>query len=139
MSFREPCVITIYNQCEYILSEIENSNFINLEEIRRSRINSNLLKNSKTIEEATNEISSIFSDLYDINLHIFQSSKSLIVIDVRYFLKSKLDKQYQKQVIDFEPTLHIKISMPQFQQEQKKRFDINWELKQSITENEIKN
>ena len=124
----ENCYNVISNNCKYILTEIDDSNFSNLQEIRRNRINLNLEKKPRSIENIVKEITALYSDLYDVNLHVFQSETENTIIDVRYYLKSKLNEEYKSQVVDNDPMLHIKIALPNFQEIPKVKFDINWEL-----------
>jgi len=54
--------------------------------------------------------------------------KNKTIIDIRYFLKSKLEIDYQPNVKEQEPMLHCKICVPPYLNNKEEKYDVNWEL-----------
>ena len=67
--------------------------------------------------------------MYDVNLYIYKSSKDLTVIDIRYYQKSSLGKDYRQKVRDNPPMIHSKVAIPAWLLNKNEKFDINWERK----------
>ena len=109
----------------FILSNINDFKSENVYKRRLERKRINNKKKPISFDPAINELKSIYNDLYDINLYIYKSKKKYTIIEIQYFPKSSLDKDFLKTVIDNEPMLHCKVSMPQYRSD--KKFDINWE------------
>ena len=75
------------------------------------------------------ELMLLYDDLYDVNLYIYKALKDKTIIDIRYFLKSSLDKDYLEKVKDKKPMLHCKIVQPPYiHYKSKEKFDVNWDL-----------
>ena len=60
-------------------------NFYECAKIRK-RINDK--KIPKSVSEIVADLSDIYENLYDINLHIYKSLKDKKIIEIRYFLKT---------------------------------------------------
>ena len=125
---RVSCWNRISNNCEFILSEIDDTRASNFFEERKLRKSENVNKSPITLKQAIDELKEIYTNLYDVNLHIFRSMNDKTIIDIRYFLKTKLEVDYQQQVKDKEPMLHCKIGIPPYQHNKEDKYDINWEL-----------
>jgi len=125
---RESCWNKISEECEFILSEIDDNRASNFLEKRKLRNEENLIKSPTALKDCVKELTNIFSDLYDVNLYIFQSKKAKTIIEIRYFLKSKLELDYQRKVYDKDPMLHCKIGIPPYHTNKEIKYDINWEL-----------
>ena len=116
----------ISDNCEFILTEIKNGqeNF----HVERQLING---ENDKKIplpfQEIIRTLENLYDNLFDINLYIYEAKKNATIIDIRYYLKSSLDKDYMQKVITNHPMLHCKVSMPRWLSDNKEKFDINWE------------
>ena len=125
---RNSCWNKISNNCEFILSEIDDTRASNFFEERKFRKSENINKKAITLKQATDELKEIYTNLNDVNLHIFRSMNNKTIIDIRYFLKTKLDLDYQQQVKDKEPMLHCKIGIPPYHTNKEDKYDVNWEL-----------
>jgi len=125
---RDSCWNKISGNCEFILSEIDKDAEQNFFEERKLRRIQNLDKIPTSLKQAVNELTDIYSNLYDVNLFIFHSMKDKTIVDIRYFLKSTLDVDYQHKIKGNEPMLHCKIGIPPYQINKNDKYDVNWEL-----------
>lgn len=116
----------IANNCKFIFSEIKNSDKKHFEQ-RRLMLKENEKKTPISLEELMPTLQKNYSNFYDINLHIYKSSKKITVIDIRCFFKSSLDNNYQQTIINNLPMLHCKVPIPNWLANKQERFDINWE------------
>ncbi|TBV25477.1 hypothetical protein DMZ43_11035 [Meridianimaribacter sp. CL38] len=128
------CWNKISRNCLYIMSEIDESigkNFFEHAKIRK-RINDK--KAPKTLNRIVAELSTIYENLYDINLHIYKSLRNKTIIEIRYFLKTSHIEEFYPTIKDNEPMLHCKVSRPFYVTESpnsnkpERKFDVNWEL-----------
>lgn len=125
----ETCWNTISKNLLFILSDISEVEGENHFIKRNHRNKLNKKKLPKNFIEAVTELKDIYDSIYDINLYIYKSEKHKTIIDIRYFLKSRLDADFLKTVIDNPPMLHCKIAIPPYvKKDNRKKFDINWEL-----------
>ena len=113
---------------KFILTEIKD-NSENFHERRKKNKQENDKKNPISLTELMPTLRALYDNFYDINLHIYKSTKSLTIIDFRYYPKTSLDKDYRLKVLNNSPMLHCKVSMPTFLSYKKEKFDINWEHK----------
>jgi hypothetical protein len=120
------------DNCKFIMTEIKN-NEENFNIQRRLRKKENDLKIPVTLSEIMPILLSLYDNFYDVNLYIYKATKKLTVIDINYYLKSSLDKDYRQKVLHDESMFHCKISMPPWQNDKEKKFDINWEHKERLT------
>ncbi len=125
---RNTCWNKISSNCEFILSEIKEDSDSNFYEERKLRRSEDKIKTPTSLTKAVDKLKDIYSNLYDINLYVFQSKKDKTIIEIRYFLKSKLDIEYQQKIKEQEPMLHCKIGIPPHHTKQEDKFDVNWEL-----------
>lgn len=125
---RNSCWNKISKNCEFILSEINKDATTNFFEERKLRKNENSNKTPTSLNETVNSLKEIYDNLYDVNLYIFHAKKNKTIIDVRYFLKSRLEHTYQEEAIDKEPMLHCKIGIPPYHIDKENKYDVNWEL-----------
>ena len=128
------CWNKISRNCEYIMSEIDESigkNFFERAKIRK-RINDK--KAPKTLSGVVMELTNIYENLYDINLYIYKSLTNKTIIEIRYFLKTSHTEEFYPTIINNEPMLHCKVAIPPYikqkpnSTEQQEPFDVNWEL-----------
>ena len=112
---------------KFILSEIKDGKII--DEQRKIDIKANDKKTPKTLTELMPELRELYTNIYDINLHIYKATKNLIIIDFRYYPRTSLDREYRIKVLNYPTMLHCKIFIPQFVSDKKEKFDINWEHK----------
>lgn len=124
----DSCWNTISDNCEFILTEINEDKESNYYDERKLSRTENLNKTPTTLKQVVDELQNIYLKLYDVNLFIFHSMKHKTIIDIRYFLKSKLNPDYQQKIKDNRPMLHCKIGIPPYQTNKEAKFDINWEL-----------
>jgi len=124
---RESCWNTISDNCVYIMSEIKEEG-LNFSEQRKRRKKINEKKEVKSIEEISANLERIYSNLYDVNLHIYKAERKRTIIEIRYFSKSSLDKEFLKEVNDKEPMFHCKVAIPPYQKNKSEKYDVNWEL-----------
>jgi hypothetical protein len=116
----------ISNNCKFILSEIENSEH-NFFEQRKLRKIENDNKTPAALQDLVPLLLKQYENLYDINLHIYKSTKDLTIIDIRYYPKSSIEEEFRMKIKDQQPMLHCKVSTPPYNFEKKEKFDINWE------------
>jgi len=116
----------ISGDCKYILTEIIDSdkNFIEQRKIRK-RLND--LKIPKELNQIVSVLKDIFEDIYDLNLYVYKAKAEQTIIEIQYYPKSSLDKDYFEKVKDNSPMHHCKISTPPYLNDNKIKFDINWE------------
>jgi hypothetical protein len=116
----------ISNNCKFILTEIKDSqdNF-HIQRIANKRENDKKIPIG--LAELMPAILKIYDNIYDINLHIYRSTKSMTVIDFRYYPKSSLNKDYREKVRYKSPMLHCKVTEPPWLSDKKEKFDVNWE------------
>lgn len=117
----------ISNNCKYILTEIIDSekNFLELRKIRKQ---CNDLKIPKDLKQIVPDLKAIFENIYDLNLYVYKAKAELTIIEIQYYPKSSLDKDYFEKVKDNQPMAHCKITNPPYAADNKIKFDINWEL-----------
>ncbi|MCR4030441.1 MULTISPECIES: hypothetical protein [Flavobacterium] len=123
------CRNDVSNNLVFILSNISETDIAGENALvdRHNRNIVNKKKTPKSFNEAVSDLSKIYDSVYDINLHVYKAEKNRTILDIRYFLKSELDTEYLKTVIDNPPMLHCKIALPPYLKENSK-FDVNWEL-----------
>nr|WP_321411257.1 hypothetical protein [uncultured Carboxylicivirga sp.] len=124
---RNSCWNDFSNSYAYIISEIVNDDK-NFFEKRIERKKQNSKKSLLNIEQAREEIDKIYENLYDVNFYVYKATKNKTIIEIQYYPKSSLDKDYFKKVKENEPMLHCKVSIPIYLQNDKEKFDVNWEL-----------
>ncbi|MDN3594195.1 hypothetical protein [Zunongwangia endophytica] len=128
------CWNKISRKCDYIMSEIDNSIGGNLYEQAKIRKKINDKKTPKSVSEIVAELNKLFENLYDINLYIYKSLNNKTIVEIRYFLKTAHTAEFYSTIIDNEPMLHCKVSIPPYvakkpnSDEIQKKFDVNWEL-----------
>jgi hypothetical protein len=125
---KQSCWNNISNNFVYILSninEVEGKNFF-IRRINRKKINER--KKTKNLIEAINELNVFYENIYDINLFIYKTTKHKTTIEICYFLKSDLDTDFAKTIINNSAMLHCKIAKPPYLVNDKEKFDINCEL-----------
>ncbi|HEY1195072.1 hypothetical protein [Flavobacterium sp.] len=120
------CWNDISNNLVFILSNISETGENALVH-RHNRNIANKKKTPKSLNEAVSDLAKIYDTIYDINLYVYKAEKNRTILDIRYFLKSELDAEYLKTVINNSPMLHCKIVLPPYLKENSK-FDVNWEL-----------
>lgn len=107
---------------------VSNINEAKVDDFFIQRINrNNKGKIGENLTDAINYLNEFSENIYDINLYIYKSTKYKTIIEIRYFLKSDLDSDYLKTVIDSPPMLHSKLVRPPYANDSEK-FDVNWEL-----------
>ena len=123
---RKHCWNHISDNCVYIISEIENDDKDFFQK-RIERNKTNKTKTPKTIEETTNKLKEIYSNIYDINFYVYKAKKRKTIIEIQYFPKSLLATNFLEKVKENEPIIHCKISQPPYIEKNTEKFDINWE------------
>jgi hypothetical protein len=116
----------ISNNCKFILSEIRDSEKNLFEQIKLKKVE-NDNKVPKSLHELMPRIQEFYENFYDINLHIYKATEDLTIIDIRYYPKSSLKRDFRLQVTNNPPMLHCKVSIPPGHFDKNKKFDINWE------------
>jgi len=111
----------------YIFSEIVNDDkdFV-VKRIWRKK--SNAKKRLLSLDQAREEIDKLYYNLYDVNFYVYKATKSRTIIEVQYYSKSSLDKEYYEKVKDNVPMLHCKVPAPFYLKNENDKFDVNWEL-----------
>ena len=128
------CWNKISKECEYIMSEIDESIDKNAFEFAKIRKKVNDKKIPKSLKGIISDLTIIYGNLYDVNLYIYKSLSDKTIIEIRYFLKTSHTKEFYPTIINNETMLHCKIARPSYATElfnskkPEKKFDINWEL-----------
>lgn len=121
------CWNKISSNCLFILSEIEEGGGQNFLEIQRIRNHKNNKKTPKRLNDIVLELSKIYDILYDVNLFIYKAESKRTIIEIRYYPKYSLDKDYLLLVKDNPPMWHSKLTLPPYHEKGKSKFDVNWE------------
>lgn len=124
---RNLCWNDFSNSYAYILSEIVNDDKAFFEK-RIERKKQNSKKRPLSLEQVREELDKLYSNLYDVNFYIFNATKSKTIIEIQYYPKSSLDKDYYEKVKNNEPMLHCKVATPFYLRNEDDKFDVNWEL-----------
>ena len=128
------CWNKISRNCEYIMSEIDESIGKNYFERAKIRKKINDKKSPKSLNKIVTELTAIYENLYDINLYIYKSLSNKTIIEIRYFLKTSHTAEFYPTIINNEPMLHCKVARPSYatkppnSNKPEKKFDVNWEL-----------
>jgi len=122
------CWNKISNNCFFIISEIkeEGSPYLLDKYIIRKQQNDE--KIPKSLANIAHDLRNIYQKLYDVNLFIYKAEKRKTIVEIRYYPKSSLEKDYFLMVKDNLPMWHSKLTLPPYHQDKKSKFDINWEL-----------
>ncbi|MDH6253522.1 CRISPR/Cas system-associated endonuclease/helicase Cas3 [Chryseobacterium sp. H1D6B] len=123
----ENCWNIISKNYLYILSDYNEFKNYGFYEERKVRKKINSRKKPQKLDQVIKVLGTEYSDLYDVNLYILESKKNLTVIEIQYYRKSNLDKEYFEKVKDNQPMFHAKISLPAYAKDSTEKFDINWE------------
>lgn len=124
---RNSCWNNVSNNVLYILSEIKNDELNPKQQLKiREKLNNQ--KNPISLEEVSTQLQQMYDNLYDINLEIYYSKRNLTIIEIRYYLKSSLDTNFLKTVINTPPMLHCKVGIPPYAMFKTKKYDVNWHL-----------
>ncbi|HTO16298.1 MAG TPA: hypothetical protein VLZ83_11030 [Edaphocola sp.] len=124
----EKCKNKMSENLFYILSNENEVKVENVEISRKERSSINSTKKPKKIAEIFKELSIIYEKIHDLNLYVFKSKKNKTIIEIRYFLKTELNSEYLKTVINNPATIHCKIPTPPYLKNKDEKFDINWHL-----------
>ena len=118
---------TVSENCLYIMSEIQDPPEKDLFEQRRIKNEVNQKKELKPLQDAVSALEGIWGNLYDVNLYVYKSTSKLTVVEIQYYPKSSLDKDYFEKVKFNDPMLHCKVAIPSYSNGDNSKFDINWE------------
>ncbi|CAM3880741.1 hypothetical protein MUGA111182_14960 [Mucilaginibacter galii] len=124
---RQSCWNNISDNCRFILSETTDSSAKNFIELRRLRKTVNDKKNPEPLDSVLPHLMLMYTNLHDLNLYIYRSSKNLTIVEIAYYLKSSLDVEYQQSMVNDSTMLHCKVAVPIYSKWGKPKFDINWE------------
>lgn len=116
------CWNKISNNYLFIFSEIKDSDF---QYHKKGGGNTNKRSGLLDLNLVTEMLEKEYADLYDINFYIFKAKKFHTIIEIQYYRKSSLDKEFFETIKDNQPMFHSKIAMPMYAKDGKK-FDINW-------------
>ncbi|WP_264523287.1 hypothetical protein [Flavobacterium sp. N502536] len=122
------CCNDISENLVFILSDISKVKGENFFIQRRNKNKLNKKTKPKNFNEAILDLKEIYDSIYDINLYVYKAEKHQTIIDIRYFLKSNLEPNFVKTIINNPPMLHCKIAHPPYFKNDDKKFDANWEL-----------
>lgn len=116
----------ISDNCVYIISEYNDSaeNAFERNKIRKAL---NDKKTPQLLTEIDQELSSLYADIYQIDLYVYRAKKDNTIIEIELLRKSSLDAEYRKTIQDNPPSLHCKVAMPSYYQNKKEKFDIHWQ------------
>ncbi|VXB86811.1 conserved hypothetical protein [Flavobacterium sp. 9AF] len=128
------CCNTLSKNWYYILSEIDETIGKNLFEKNKIRKKTNEGIAPKHLEEITQDLALLYTNLYDINFYIYKATKDKTVIDIKYFLKTSHTKDFYETIKNNDPMWHCKVAIPPYLSsigkptKEKKKFDVNWQL-----------
>tara|TARA_R110000751_G_scaffold289097_1_gene395301 strand:+ start:55 stop:609 length:555 start_codon:yes stop_codon:yes gene_type:complete len=131
---KDMCWNKISENCEYIMSEIDESIGKNFFERAKIRKKINDRKSPKSLSGIVADLTSIYENLYDINLYIYKSLPNKTIIEIRYFLKTSHTDEFYPTIKNNEPMLHCKVGIPPYvakkpnSTEKQELFDVNWQL-----------
>jgi len=120
------------NNVKFIVKEIKD----NSDDFNKQRLDRKIENDKKTpvnLNEIMPFLHSLYEDLYDINLYIYEASTKMTIIEIQYCLKSSLSEDYRLEIINNPPTLHCKVAIPPCLSHKNKKFDINWEHRPYLT------
>jgi hypothetical protein len=117
----------ISDNCKFIISEIKynDKNFFEQNKIRKT---DNVKKTPKPLTDIIIELEMLYTNLYDVNLYVYEAGKYSTIIEIQYFPRSSLEIEYQKTSTTQETMLHYKVAIPAYASDNKNKFDINWQL-----------
>ncbi len=121
------CWNKLNNSYSFILSKIINIGG-DFNEKREKRNELNKLKKPLDIRQASLKLEKLYPDLYDVSFFVYKATKKDTTIEIQYFLKSSLDKEYFEKIKNNEPILNCKVSIPFYLTNKNDKFDVNWEL-----------
>ena len=116
----------ICDNYKFILTEIKDTSE-NFHEQRRLNKQVNDKKVPMSLTEFIPTLKELYNNFYDINLHIYNATSNITIIDFRYYPKSSLNQDFIAKVLDNPPMLHCKVAYPPWLSDKKEKFDINWE------------
>ena len=125
---RESCWNMVSSNCLYILTEIKDCKGKDFTELSVERKKINQRKTPKSIDQIIHDLKDLYSNLYDINLHVYHALKSRTIIEIQYYPKSSLDTDFLHKVRNSAPMRHCKISIHPSPYRFKERFVFtgNW-------------
>lgn len=124
---RDSSFNNISDNCKFIISEIKNSDKNFCEQNKISKTDNNK-KTPKPLADIIVELEILYPNLYDVNLYIYKAHKNLTIIEIQYFPRSTHEIEYQKLSATQETMIHCKVAIPSYALDNKKKFDINWQL-----------
>ncbi|MVO08107.1 hypothetical protein GOQ30_02880 [Flavobacterium sp. TP390] len=128
------CWNTLSKNCYYILSEIDETIGKILFEKNKIRKKVNEVKTPKHLEEITQDLALLYTNLYDINFYIYKATKDKTIIEIKYFLKTSHTKDFYETIKNNDSMWHCKVAIPPYLSsigkpiKEKKKFDVNWQL-----------
>lgn len=105
----ECCWNKISNNYLYILTDISELEYSNFHELRTTIRKINNKKRPKDLDSVLKSLTEIYSDLYDINCYIFRAEKDFTIVEIQYYKKSNLDRDFAKKVRDNPPMYHARV------------------------------
>ena len=123
---KEKCWNKISDKYLYILTDINEFEYVDFHELRTKERKINSKKVPKDIDTVLKFLSEIYSDLHDVNCYIFKSKKDCTIIEIQYFRKSDLDSEYREKVRVNRPMYHAKMLLPPNKRNDLEKFDVNW-------------
>ncbi|MGE3800105.1 MAG: hypothetical protein AB7H80_03725 [Candidatus Kapaibacterium sp.] len=120
----------ISDSCSYIISEIKESDLRTGSQFRRARRKANDVKSPMALQQAADELRSIYYNLHDVNLYIYKAVRTHTIVEIQYYSKSSLSEEYLEEMKDNTPTFHSKVTLPPYidPNDKERKFNINWEL-----------
>lgn len=114
------------NRYQYILTDVNSLEYINLHELRIIKQKINSKKTPQNLNSIVETLAEFHDDLYDVVLYVFKAKSNKTIIEIEYLKKSDLDPEYYQKIKDNSPMFHAKIIMPP-NQNQMVKFDVNWQ------------
>ncbi|MDQ8140564.1 hypothetical protein [Chryseobacterium sp. CFS15] len=123
---KKNCWNIITNRYQYILTDVNSLEYINLHELRKIKQKTNSKKTPQNLNSIVETLAEFNDDLYDVVLYVFKAKNNKTIIEIEYLKKSDLDLEYYQKIKDNLTMFHAKIIMPPHQN-QLVKFDANWQ------------
>ena len=121
---QDHCWNKLSGNCVNFLSEISEADSLRPVKMQKQTKDGRPLRPIRQIAE---DMLAIYDKLYDINLCVHRAEDHRTIIDIRYYPKSSLAKDYRELVRDNPPMWHAKVPLPPGLGQSQQKFDINWD------------
>jgi hypothetical protein len=82
-------------------------------------------KNQVPLSEIITDLNRIYDTIYEIDFYIYRAERKRTIIEVQYFSKDSV--AHGEYINDIMPMIHCKVATPLYYEDDKQKFDVNWE------------